>query len=567
MRILSFYIWVFCLLISPRLYGQNAGFFLEADRYSVEEGETFQLIIRLENLEANRVELGDIAPFNLLGGPSVSTSYSNINGRSSSAKSYSYLLQAVKKGTFVIAPATAMMAGKVIKTNEIKIKVTEPKVTQWSQESDENSFVRMELSANEGYPGQVIQLDYVLYTRQNVERYDISQVEYPDAFYVENVRNHREQPQKKIIQGKEFLRAVLRRDRLYVLKTGKYELGPATISLEIPVENGRSSFFFRETRTEILTAPASEIQIFELPAPVPGSFAGAVGQFSMSASVKKATVVTGEAIVVNIDVEGTGDPKMVKAPIQNWPSFLENYPPTVVNDEVMERGGQAVMKKSFEYFVVCPKDTVFTFVPEMTYFDPEEKKYLTLKADTITIVVLNGVPKNTELENNRYWEPELSHKETLTSVDTVFWTPTNFIYVFSGIVLFTFMGVFLKKRQMEKSLEKAERAKSPDSKALKSLRLAAEHMKNGHSYQFFDEIARATTGFLTDYLNISPSETQVSKMTEYMETRGIPEEIIQLYKNIHHQSELARFAGMSTFSMEDVYRNAEKFLFYFNQKT
>jgi hypothetical protein len=531
----------------------------------VEEGETFQLIIRLENLDAERVKLGDISPFTLAGGPSVSTSYSNINGKSSSAKSYSYILQATRKGTFVIDPATAMWAGKVIKTNDIKIKVTEPKVTQWNDDPDGNSFVRMELSSNEGYPGQVIQLDYVLYTRQNVERYDIAQVDYPDGFYVENVRNHREQPQKKIIQGKEFLRAVLRRDRLYALKTGKYRLGPATISLDIPVENGRSSFFFRETRTEILTAPASDIQIFELPSPVPESFAGAVGQFSMSASVKKPTVVTGEAIVLNIEVEGTGDPKMVKAPTQNWPSFLENYPPTVVNEQIMERGGQAIMKKSFEYFAVCQKDTVFTFVPEMTYFDPEEKTYHTLRADTMTIAVLRGVPKSIDNENTPGWDPELSHTDPLTSVGTDFWTPVRFTNAFAGIALLTFMGIFLKKRQMEKGVVKAKRVQSPDFKALKSLQKAAEHMENGNTDKFFDEIALATTGFITDYLNIPHSETQAHKIAEYLEASQTPQEIIQLYKNIHHQSELARFAGVTPSSMEDVYRNAEKFLSHFNK--
>lgn len=559
MRKENILIVIIYLFWGSNLLSQNSGFYLDVDRNPIEVGETFQLTLQLENMDASQIEIGDLAPFKIVGGPATSSSYSIINGKSTSSKSYKYILQATKKGSFILPAATAKWSGKTIKTNDVKIMVVEPSTKNNSINTDKKSFVRLELSSQEGYPGQLIQLDFVLYTRQNVERYDISVFDYPDIFYVENVRDLREQPQKKIINGQEYLRAVLRRDRLYAQKIGEFDIGPLNIKIDIPVENGRSTFFFRETRTEIMDVPSIKIKILPLPEPVPSSFSGAVGNFSMTASVHKTTVVTGEAITLNIEIEGIGDPKMVKPPKQNWPSFLESYPPTTTLEEVNERSGQAYLKKSFEYFAVSQKDTLFTFVPQMTYFNSEEKKYITLKGDSVSIAVVRGDQPVSSHQNEKAWLADKAHQQPLVSIKPSFWSPAKYGYIFLAWVGLTALGLFIKKKKLEKKKLNEEFSQSAQYKAHENLKKALMYMNNGDNPMFFEEVALATTGFIIHQFNIPYIEANPSKISEYLSENGISSDIIQLYKNIHQKSELARFAGV-TVEMETIYRDAEQLL-------
>jgi len=539
--------------------GQNKGFYQDVDRNPIQIGETFQLSITLENIDASNVTLGNISPFKIVGGPATSSSYTVINGKSSGSKSYKYILQATQKGDFTIQPATANIGGKTLKSNDINIKVVEPSPSQIQNVPDKKTFVRLEISTSEGYPGQFIQLDYVLYTRQNIERYDISPYDYPDGFFVDYVKDLKEQPQRKTINGQEYIRAILKRDRLYAQKVGQFDIGPMNMNLEIPVENGRSSFFFTETKRETVKIPAIKLRILPLPTPIPSSFSGAVGSFKMSSSVKKTSVVTGEAITLVIEIEGTGDPKTLKAPEQNWPEFLETYPPTVIKEEVLLRSGLPVVKKTFEYLAVCPVDTMFSFIPEMTFLDPSLKEYTTLKGNSSTITVVKGAAKTKVDNNDLRLTPEQSHLNSLTSIKESFWSPQKYLLFVLSIVLLTLLAIFIKKKRLESATLKKEHENSAQNKAHESLKKAYSYMESHQTQNFFDELASATTGYIIKKLDIPHLEANPNNISIYLQNKGIPQEAVDLYKNIHQKAELARFAGVHS-DMNSLYEDAEKLL-------
>ncbi len=74
-----------------------------------------------------------------LEGPNQSVNYSWVNGRKSFSKSYSFFLMPTKKGTFIIKPASIEIAGKVYKTNPIKVTVGNA-VAQPEPEEEEDPF-------------------------------------------------------------------------------------------------------------------------------------------------------------------------------------------------------------------------------------------------------------------------------------------------------------------------------------------------------------------------------------------------------------------------------------------
>ncbi|HCM22429.1 MAG TPA: BatD protein, partial [Porphyromonadaceae bacterium] len=93
---------------------------------AVEAGQQFRLSYVL-NKEGKDLRLPDIKGFDILFGPTVSSSFSQriVNGKSSSESSftYTYILMADKEGTYTIDPASITVDGSTYRSNSLHIKV------------------------------------------------------------------------------------------------------------------------------------------------------------------------------------------------------------------------------------------------------------------------------------------------------------------------------------------------------------------------------------------------------------------------------------------------------------
>ena len=111
---------------------------------AVVQGEQFRLSFVL-NKEGRELRLPDMPDFDLLFGPSTSTSYSQrtINGKTTSESSvtYTYILVAKKPGSFSIPAASITVDGSNYKSNAIQIKVLPPdeKASQGATSRDRSS--------------------------------------------------------------------------------------------------------------------------------------------------------------------------------------------------------------------------------------------------------------------------------------------------------------------------------------------------------------------------------------------------------------------------------------------
>src|SRR5690606_34485260 len=96
---------------------------------TVVEGEQFRLSYIL-NEEGKDLRLPDIADFDVLFGPSTSTSFSQstINGKTTSERSvtYTYILVPKKTGSFTIGPASINVKGSNYQSNSLSIEVLPP---------------------------------------------------------------------------------------------------------------------------------------------------------------------------------------------------------------------------------------------------------------------------------------------------------------------------------------------------------------------------------------------------------------------------------------------------------
>jgi len=552
--------WVFIIFVHI-IQAQSPRFIMRTDRTTVAEGETFILEAVLENIDTKSIKLPDVSPFKIVQGPSTSTSLSIVNGKSSGSYSQKYLLQAPKSGKYKLSPATAQLGNKTIRTNEIVVEVVKQHVSALPDKTEAKSetFFRIETSSEKAYIGQQAVLNYVIYTRQNLSSYNIVDEPKPEGFFAEPLNDVQDPAQRKMLNGKEYYTQVIRRLILNPQKKGNFMIGPVRFSVEIPVENGNSSFFFVETERKILTSNTIKLTVSDPPKEAPTSFCGGVGTFEMRATVNKSTVKIGEAINVIMTVSGDGDSRLLKAPDWSYPAGLEKYEPSTTQDETLVVGDRKKITKVFEYIFVPSKDSIYTLKPELSYFSPETGKYETISAGPFSINVVHGVEENGSKANHNptsNFEELKSENHNILSLRNSPWLSSWHLAAILAVIFSTFIALFIKKRKIQSSKEGQALQTKASFIAMKNLEKANKFMMEENHKAFYEEISQATTGYILKKYNIANSDSSISNVIKFLENNMLTNDVIDKYKEIQKKCEVARFAGMYDCNMGEMYHDA-----------
>ena len=299
---------------------------------AVEKGQQFRLSYIL-NKEGRDLRLPDLKGFEVLFGPSVSTSFSQstINGKTTSESSvtYTYILTAEKEGTYTLAPASISVDGSNYKSNSLTIKVLPPDKNSPNRSSAGTSgsdnremassggsatvkasdaFIRAIISKQNVYEQEGFTVTFRLYTTLNVV--DFGKIEFPEfeGFMVEEVNlPGNQQLQMEHYNGRNYFTADLRKTLLFPQRSGKMTIPSGRIELVFSVPSGRkvSTFFGTQevavdVKKPMVTNPVS-IDVKPLPGDKPAGFSGAVGAFSMKPVISAQNTRANEAITIKLE--------------------------------------------------------------------------------------------------------------------------------------------------------------------------------------------------------------------------------------------------------------------------
>jgi hypothetical protein len=143
-----------------------------------------------------------------------------------------------------------------------------------------------------------------------------------------------------------------------------------------------------EQREIKFSSATTTIEVKPLPPHAPASFAGAVGNFSLTTDVKPKNAQVGDPLTVTATISGRGNFDRVNAPALEDDRGWHTYPPGSsfkADDEIGISGS-----KSFE--MVLTPDEPKKAVPPLvfSFFDPLKEQYVTLKGDKLPVVVEGG---------------------------------------------------------------------------------------------------------------------------------------------------------------------------------
>lgn len=345
-----------------------------------------------------------------------------INGNVSSSVSYNYLVQAMEPGSYTIPPVTVSVGGNEFVSKAIDLEVTAPGAGsknnsgQGRPQKKEKAPVSVEdiafLQLSETgphYPGEVVPVTLKLYLNQKyrTEVDSLPQLS-GDGVVVEQLSSRPERTQERI--GNELFHVLTWNTSLVGIKEGEHPVEFTMDATLLIPQRRRSSFsqfgngflgdsllddFFTSYQQKPITISSKKRNFTVSPLPQEGkpeNFTGAVGNFELNVIASPTTVDVGEPITLTMTISGKGNFDRVEAPVLPKSTFWKSYTPASNFEE-----GTAPLtgRKIFEQALVIKSDTVDAVPPiEFSYFDSQQKKYITKSSRSIPLSVNGGSLKN-----------------------------------------------------------------------------------------------------------------------------------------------------------------------------
>lgn len=520
--------------------------------------------------------------FKVMAGPSQSVSQRWVNGRSSMSKTYSYVLEPSKTGRLTIQQGVITYRGNEYKTTPILVNVTGA-VNKPREQGDNtpraNHQVHLvaEVSKVSPYLNEPIRVVYKIYVAENTGVSGWNEVDSPKYadFWSQNIDNRNRQVQQGTYQGEPYRYLVLREAVLYPQKTGKLEIEPLTLDINVEVPTNRRDFFGRPyTKTEQLRVSAGkrEITVRDFPAAGrPASFNGAVGQFDFELDVDQAQLDAGESLTASLIVSGSGNLKLMQLPELKVPSSLEVYEPERVDNVRTNIDGMSGSIRD-NYTIVPQYGGKYVIPPvDFSYFDPQQEKYITLNSGETLIQVEGDAPTSSGAvaanpgsgTNVISSDAQFAFIKTETDLEdknkTYFFNTRAYWGVMGGLILLLPLVLILRSAQEKRNADVVgNRLRTANRLSKKYLSAARKNLGNHEA--FYISLEKSLHNYLKSKLNIQTADMSKDRVNELLKERGADEQTRTEFTQLLASCEFARYTPSSDATMKQDYEKAGRVL-------
>jgi BatD DUF11 like domain len=570
--------YVILFLLSIQGAFAQAQFEANASKTTVGLNEPFQVEFTM-NFDGDNFEQPVFEGFRILQGPSQQISQSWINGRSSFQKSYSYYLLPTKKGVFAIRSTAVEYDGKIYRSNPLKITVVNAIPRQRDPNeipnvsADSELHLVADISKTNPYLNEPITIVYKLYFSNNIGITNFAEASKPkyNNFWNQNIEIKQLVAESTTYNGEPYRSIVLKKVILYPQKSGKLNIEPFAMNIDVQLPTGRRDIFGEAEIVQgqkRVSAGARTISVKPLPETgKPVDFSGAVGQFDFKATASRTDVKNGENIDLNVVVSGNGNLKLFSLPKPVVPSALEMYDP--VHKEKITTPLSGMTGSISDKYVIVPQfKGKYPIKPmQFTYFDPKSGTYKTIVSQEIMVNVLDGpeeITTNTKIASG---SPKLDVVKKLEFKDNILKTKLSYIKKrdFLGstkyfvlqllpFLIVPFIILYRRRKEANNSDLGGNRLKMNNKLAKKYLSLAKKQI--GNKEQFYIALEKAMHNFLKAKLKIETTEMSKINIEELLLSRNANPETVSEFINLTENCEIARYAPTTSVAIQQDYDKA-----------
>lgn len=587
------------LLTGCILHAQK--FTASVSKNRVAAGEVFQLDFSI-NASAKGFTPPSFSDFSVYSGPNQSTSMQIVNGNMSQSITLSYYLAAKREGTFTIGPASISVGGTAIQSNPVNIEVVKGNAGQQqaqnqsqsgnqsagsAQASTENLFAKTFVNKSKVYAGEQITVTHKVYTRMNLKGFqDVKFPSYNGFWSQEVPRTTQYQITSENVNGVQYNVVEIKKAFLFAQRSGKIEIEPMEVECVVREKSGKRNdpfsqifgndpfFGFDSYKDVSYTVKSNALSIDVVPLPEagkPSDFPGAVGNFSMNASIDNDKVKANDGINLKITISGKGNLKLIDAPKIDFPDEFESYDPKT-NENISTSEGGVSGSKTFEYLLIPRHEGIYKIQPwNFTYFDADKKSYISLPSKEFTITVEKGTGNsnaaplisNVTKEDVKLISNDIRYIKTgninLTEKGQYFFSSPGFIAGFTVPPLLFLAFLFLRREHIRRNSDLAlVRKRTANRIAQKQLVQAEKSMKVNDKENFFVNVLSALYSYAGNKMNIPVAELSKEKVVELLKEKNVPEDVMNEFVKLIDECEFARYApGLQSGNLQDVYSRAE----------
>jgi hypothetical protein len=384
-----------CFLITS---GRAAGFTASLDRDTIALGEQATLSLKFDGVQPQDAPgIPDIPglQFQYVG---PSSSFSFINGQTSASITFNYVVTAQHDGEFTIPGMRADVGGQQFASLPLKLTVSKVNAPTAAvvNSGNEVAFMKFNFPKRKIYVGESEIGQLELYLRDDVQNFGNFQLTSTptDGFSpgkISELQNQR----RRVQVGNRVYTIIPLAVPLTAARTGQLTLGPFTASavVVLPSSNdGGDPFmrqFFNQGEQKQISLATDPVNVESLLLPEqgrPANFTGAIGDFTMTASVGPTNVTVGDPVTVRVQISGRGALDAVQMPDQSALQNFKIFQPTAKTEIADQFGFEG--KKTFEEIVTPQNPAVRDWPPfSFSFFNPDDGKYHTLTQPAVPLVV------------------------------------------------------------------------------------------------------------------------------------------------------------------------------------
>ncbi len=516
-------------------------------------------------------------------GPSTSQQISIVNGRTSRQYTarYSYVVIPEKPGQTAFPELEVRVDGRRHLTSAIQLTITEG--SGQGASSERLIWIRTDLSKTRVYQGEEVVVTYLLYEKAGarIGNRQITATPEHTGFWVEthvDARQDEVSRREQVINGVPHTVMTILQQSLFPTSSGTFQIPSMGLSAVIEEPTDRVDFFGRRyyrQRPVNVSSVVRELEVLPLPTGAPPEFSGAVGQYSLEASVDRTEVSRGDPVTWRITLSGQGNIRSVgELDIPGMPDF-RSYDPKVTT-RIDGFDGTFSGRKVYE-IVLIPLHAGMLEIPQVsfTYFDPQSEQYRTARTERSMLAVNPGEGDEALTagpigsgqaairqvgSDIRFIHGDLERLEDQTA--TVFDRP--WYWLLQALPVAILLGSIGVRWRRERLAGDQWRVRSMASRGLarKKLKAARELQKKGDLAGMTAALATAIAELVAGHGGGSAAGVTSEQIRDTLETAGAPGELIEQTLEVVERCDRVRYAPslLSEETAEELYQAGEEAL-------
>jgi hypothetical protein len=563
-----------------------SGLVIQVDRDAAAPGEPFacDVTLTVSNEEVTGYKAPDFKGLRVLQEPQFpnrSTRMQIGGGQTVVEQSlswhYELMVPPGAKGPFTIGGARVRIGGRELRSNTVTMRVGASsgrpaagmqrgvggplfdlfgggRAVPEPPASSAGNFMRAVADKTRVFVGEPVVVTWTVYVTQQIGKFDTITESRTDGFWSEDIPSTTPKGRlawtQETLNGRTYQAAQLYQKALFPLREGKLTVTP------LEAEIAQVDFFGTALRTQRLKTEPVTIEALPLPREgQPAGFdPGNVGKYELAARADRTTVSVGEAVTLALEVKGVGNVRNVRAPAVPALAGWKMYPPK--ENVVLDAPGGIGGTKTAEVLML-PERPGTTTIPalELATFDPEAKRYVTLRTEPIRLDVSGeaqpgaaargpGAPAGT-VENvlGTAIRPIRARTRLSRDLGATFLRSRAFAWLLLAPPLALVLTVAFERLRDRLAIDtRRTRRRRMRSMVRRRLGAAEAHREAGRAAEFYIEIERVLREVLAARLGSSVTGLRHDELSQLLGERGMPADATARVLAELEACDLARFA-------------------------